>query len=443
MVKNLLKVTLFGAVVGFIGYCVYFDRKRRSDPEFRTKLAKRRRARALAAQRASVPALPAMNDPRAVHTFFLEQIQQGENALSSGCTDEAVRHFAYAVVVCGQPTQLLQVLQHSLSPAIFSKLVASLPEIRKISLRTFFLVCLCTLSRSDKINPFEMFPNHGTGDGSHQALHKPEPIGSPHTLLVRSLWQQLKAALPEGFEALSSVDVTLRCKLSKGDILLIKRFVENNSEFPVPSTDSINEIFSRFMEPVYETDYHHSFVFSYEYLFALVPFLIYFICRKIGAILTTAVGILSFAAYELYIQAIAKRHALLSRLPSIPDDCLPYSQRSLMHRLSSWIPFRRSRDECVEYFKLTMTSPFAELRPDRIILSVLGDFMEFIASTFGASLGQFYHKLNLWVPFYIALPLTVLCVFLLCRMPTSARRPRPAKSRKLNKNKPPLALKQE
>ncbi|KAL5108844.1 hypothetical protein TcWFU_004384 [Taenia crassiceps] len=134
MVRNLLKVTLAGAVVGFLGYCIYFDRKRRGDPEFRTKLAKRRQARALAAQKAAMAVLPSMDDPRAVHRFFLEQIQQGENALSTGCIDEAVRHFAYAVVVCGQPTQLLQVLQQSLSPGVFSKLVASLPEVRKLVL---------------------------------------------------------------------------------------------------------------------------------------------------------------------------------------------------------------------------------------------------------------------------------------------------------------------
>lgn len=80
-----------------------------------------------------MPDLPSMNDRRAIHKFFLEQIQRGENALSTGCIDEAVQHFAYAVVVCGQPTQLLQVLQQSLSPGVFSKLVASLPEVRKVA----------------------------------------------------------------------------------------------------------------------------------------------------------------------------------------------------------------------------------------------------------------------------------------------------------------------
>uniref|UniRef100_A0A0R3W3A8 Mitochondrial import receptor subunit TOM20 n=1 Tax=Taenia asiatica TaxID=60517 RepID=A0A0R3W3A8_TAEAS len=429
MVRNLLKVTLAGAVVGFLGYCIYFDRKRRGDPEFRAKLAKRRRARALAAQKASMPVLPSMNDPRAIHKFFLEQIQQGENALSTGCIDEAVQHFAYAVVVCGQPTQLLQVLQQSLSPGVFSKLVASLPEVRKVVTST--------------INPFEMFPGSGEFARSDQTPFEVEPLNRAHTLLVRSLWQQLKAAFPEGFESLSYVDVGLRCRLSREDILLIKRFVENKPEFPIPSTDSVNEIFSRFIEPVPEETEPFSFEIRYEYALIFVPFLIYIVCRKVGAIITTTMAIIVFAAYELYVQAIAKRHALLSRLPSVPDHCLPYSKQSFMSRFFFWKSSRSSEDECIEYFKLIMTSPFAELRPDRIILSVLGDFARTVASTAGASVGEFYYKLNSWAPFFIAFPLTVVSMWLLVRLVTSQRKPKPSKSRKLNKNRSVLPLKQE
>lgn len=73
-----------------------------------------------------------MKDPRAIHRFFLDQIQKGEVALSAGEVEEAVNHFSYAVVVCGQPTQLLQVLQQSLSPPVFSKLVSSLPGTREV-----------------------------------------------------------------------------------------------------------------------------------------------------------------------------------------------------------------------------------------------------------------------------------------------------------------------
>ncbi|KAM3176743.1 hypothetical protein ACTXT7_005904 [Hymenolepis weldensis] len=131
MVSNLVKLAAAGAAVGFIGYCIYFDRKRRSDPNFRTKLIQRRKERALAAHRASMPQLPSFNDSRAVHRFFLDQISAGESALTTGNIDEAVTHFAYAIVVCGQPTHLLQVLQSSLSPSIFSRVVGALPEVRQ------------------------------------------------------------------------------------------------------------------------------------------------------------------------------------------------------------------------------------------------------------------------------------------------------------------------
>uniref|UniRef100_A0A183BBP1 Translocase of outer mitochondrial membrane 20 n=1 Tax=Echinostoma caproni TaxID=27848 RepID=A0A183BBP1_9TREM len=114
-----------GAGLCFVGYCIYFDRKRRSDPEFR-----KRRQQALEAQKASSIPLPPLNDPGALHKFFLEQIQQGELALSMGAIEEGVQHFAVAVTVCGQPSQLLQVLQQSLSPTVFSMIVEALPSVR-------------------------------------------------------------------------------------------------------------------------------------------------------------------------------------------------------------------------------------------------------------------------------------------------------------------------
>lgn len=84
-----------------------------------------------------MPQLPPLNDPRAIHKFFLDQISAGESALATGSVDEAVTHFAYAIVVCGQPTHLLQVLQSSLSPFVFSKVVSALPEVRQVCMISF------------------------------------------------------------------------------------------------------------------------------------------------------------------------------------------------------------------------------------------------------------------------------------------------------------------
>ncbi|THD19279.1 Mitochondrial import receptor subunit TOM20 [Fasciola hepatica] len=135
MLRAVFPYIAAGAGLCFVGYCIYFDRKRRSHPDFRTNLIKKRRQQALEAQKASNIPLPPLGDPAALHKFFLEQIQQGELSLSLGAIEEGVQHFAVAVTVCGQPSQLLQVLQQSLSPSVFSMIVEALPSVRSLEIR--------------------------------------------------------------------------------------------------------------------------------------------------------------------------------------------------------------------------------------------------------------------------------------------------------------------
>lgn len=47
----------------------------------------------------------------------------GEALISSGDVESGVEHMANAVVVCAQPTQLLQVLQQTLPPQVFTLLI--------------------------------------------------------------------------------------------------------------------------------------------------------------------------------------------------------------------------------------------------------------------------------------------------------------------------------
>ncbi|TNN62673.1 Mitochondrial import receptor subunit TOM20 [Liparis tanakae] len=70
----------------FVAYCIYFDRKRRSDPRFKEKLLER-------------------------------DFETG------------VDHLTNAIAVCGQPQQLLQVLQQTLPPPVFQMLLTKLPSI--------------------------------------------------------------------------------------------------------------------------------------------------------------------------------------------------------------------------------------------------------------------------------------------------------------------------
>ncbi|CAH8459528.1 unnamed protein product [Schistosoma curassoni] len=131
MVHGVFVCVAAGAGIIFAGYCFYFDRKRRSHPDFWKNLRKKRmEQKALEAQKSSTFPLPPINDQTGMQRFFLQQIQQGETALSMGSLDEGVNHFAIAVAVCGQPNQLLQVLQQSLSPTVFLRLIEVLPSVQ-------------------------------------------------------------------------------------------------------------------------------------------------------------------------------------------------------------------------------------------------------------------------------------------------------------------------
>ncbi|XP_073758334.1 mitochondrial import receptor subunit TOM20 homolog [Callorhinus ursinus] len=113
----------------FLGYCIYFDRKRRSDPNFKNGLRERRKKQKLAKERAGLCKLPDLKDAEAVQKFFLEEIQLGEELLAQGEYEKGVDHLTNAIAVCGQPQQLLQVLQQTLPPPVFQMLLTKLPTI--------------------------------------------------------------------------------------------------------------------------------------------------------------------------------------------------------------------------------------------------------------------------------------------------------------------------
>jgi import receptor subunit TOM20 len=64
-----------GLGAAFLGYCVYFDRQRRSAPDFKAKLRERRRRAARTAQQQRGPQLPDFADQEAVQRFFLQEVR--------------------------------------------------------------------------------------------------------------------------------------------------------------------------------------------------------------------------------------------------------------------------------------------------------------------------------------------------------------------------------
>lgn len=68
--------------------------------------------------------------PQNTFRFFLQEIQMGEMLIANGHIEQGVEHLANAVVVCGQPTQLLQVLQQTLPAQVFTLLIHKMKEYR-------------------------------------------------------------------------------------------------------------------------------------------------------------------------------------------------------------------------------------------------------------------------------------------------------------------------
>merc|ERR1712243_478144 len=118
--------------LAFIGYCIYFDRKRRSDPDFKRRLReKRKQAGKLKGGGVSGPALPDFSDQEAVQRFFLQEVQLWEQLLAQGDIETGVEYLSLAVAVCGQPHALLGVLQQTLPPQIYQLLLQNLDSAQK------------------------------------------------------------------------------------------------------------------------------------------------------------------------------------------------------------------------------------------------------------------------------------------------------------------------
>ncbi|KAJ8392460.1 hypothetical protein AAFF_G00075850, partial [Aldrovandia affinis] len=71
--------TIAAGVCGalFVGYCIYFDRQRRNDPNFKNRLRERRRKQKQAKDKAGLSKLPDLKDSEAVQKFFLDPARRG------------------------------------------------------------------------------------------------------------------------------------------------------------------------------------------------------------------------------------------------------------------------------------------------------------------------------------------------------------------------------
>ncbi|XP_007422529.1 TOMM20-like protein 1 [Python bivittatus] len=112
--------------LALLGYCVYFDRKRRSAPNFKQKLREKRRKEQEKAKENEAELLK-LKDSATVQEFFLQEIQLGELWLARGEQKKSIEHLINAISVCTHPHQLIQVLEQTLPPYVFEMLLHSIP----------------------------------------------------------------------------------------------------------------------------------------------------------------------------------------------------------------------------------------------------------------------------------------------------------------------------
>lgn len=117
--------------VGFLAYCLYFDHKRRHEPDYKEKVRARREQERRARESEDEIELPPVDDKEAIEKFFVKEIEIGEELIQAGEVDRAVKHLSYAVVLCPQPQQLLQYMKEVLPPSAYTKLVENLSAANK------------------------------------------------------------------------------------------------------------------------------------------------------------------------------------------------------------------------------------------------------------------------------------------------------------------------
>ncbi|KAM8720110.1 hypothetical protein ACLKA7_006200 [Drosophila subpalustris] len=125
--RSLMALTAGTAGAIILGYCLYFDQKRRSDPEYKRKIRERRQ-RDLATTENQ--AISDTIDQSALELSFYNEMKVGEQLISSGNIADGVTHFANAIMMCAQPLPLFQTFQESLPDFVFMPLLMKLTELQ-------------------------------------------------------------------------------------------------------------------------------------------------------------------------------------------------------------------------------------------------------------------------------------------------------------------------
>ncbi|KAI6185694.1 hypothetical protein M3Y98_00051500 [Aphelenchoides besseyi] len=111
----------------FVGYAIYFDYCRTHAPDYKEKIREKRKKQEVAREQKSLADLPDITNQAEVQQYFLQQIQLGEELLGQGIVDEGIKHLCNAIILCGQPEQLLSVFQQTM-PNEYPRILEELPR---------------------------------------------------------------------------------------------------------------------------------------------------------------------------------------------------------------------------------------------------------------------------------------------------------------------------
>ncbi|XP_022216308.1 mitochondrial import receptor subunit TOM20 homolog B-like [Drosophila obscura] len=144
------KLIIFAtAGVSFLGYCIYFDRKRLADPDYKRKVHDRRQHKAKAQTSHEevgssqmgmgllgggvMPLLAAAGVGRktTVQLHFESEFRLGEYLLINGHVDDGLTHLSNAILLCSKPGSLLLSIQKSLPEQLIHPLLMRVAELQK------------------------------------------------------------------------------------------------------------------------------------------------------------------------------------------------------------------------------------------------------------------------------------------------------------------------
>ncbi|XP_023162930.1 mitochondrial import receptor subunit TOM20 homolog B-like [Drosophila hydei] len=106
------------AALALVSYCIYFDHKRRRDPQYKRRVHERRQ-RELSQCALRKPPLNAE-----VVEYFLRHVYLGETCVRSKDWDRAVHYFANAIMICADPHILLCKLKVAVPIELYDKIIA-------------------------------------------------------------------------------------------------------------------------------------------------------------------------------------------------------------------------------------------------------------------------------------------------------------------------------